>query len=108
MTTKIDFLPADIHDVYAIKAWAEGTADEHQMKRAFKCIVYEVCGTYEMSFDPGSQRATDFNEGKRHIGRCLVGLVNLPSEAVQKGYASLQKKAAAIATVTKKGRSHGP
>jgi len=105
MSRPIEFLPADQADAFAIKAVAEGTADLHMQQRAFKCIVQELCGTYEMTFDPESIRKSDFNEGRRHIGRALVGIVNLPSEVLKQGYANLERRDVAISKVTK-GKRH--
>lgn len=72
----LKFLPDDKADAFAIQSFALGKATEDQMKRAFTCIVRELCGTYEMTFDPENDRVSNFNEGKRHVGRALVNLVN--------------------------------
>lgn len=78
MTIKgLKFIPDEVADAYAIQALVRGEANEHQQIRAFKCIVEELCGTYDMTFDPDSPRVSDFNEGKRHVGRALVGLTSL-------------------------------
>ena len=73
---KIKFLPQNPEDVRAIQALAKGVASDGQQVRAFKCIVYELAGTYDMTFDPHSAVQTAFNEGKRAVGRALVGTVN--------------------------------
>lgn len=73
----IRVLPQDDSDSYAIQALARGEATEAQQLQAFKCIVEEICGTYEMTFDPESERKTAFNEGSRHVGRVLVGIVKM-------------------------------
>ena len=75
-------------------------------QRAYKCIVQELCGTYEMTFDPESPRQSDFNEGRRHIGRCLVGLANIPAEVLKQGYANLARREIAVPKV-RKGIRHG-
>lgn len=72
----LKYIPDDIVDGYAIQALATGTATEDQQKRAFNCIVRELCGTYDMTFDPESDRASAFNEGKRYVGRALVGILS--------------------------------
>ena len=69
-------LPADLTDAYAIKAIAEGEGGPNEQIRAFRWIVNELCGTYNMSFDEESARMTDFNEGRRHVGRTLVNIIN--------------------------------
>jgi len=73
---QLKLIPDDIVDGYAIQALATGTATEDQQKRAFNCIVRELCGTYDMTFDPESERVTAFNEGRRSIGRALVGILS--------------------------------
>ncbi len=85
------FLPDEKADAYAIQAWSAGVATEDQQKRAFNCIVRELSGTYDMSFDPDSSRVSDFNEGKRHVGRALVNLINANLTVL---YAEANKKAA--------------
>lgn len=72
----LKFLPENKADAFAIQAVALGTATEDQQKRAFSCIVRELAGTYDMTFDPESERASNFNEGRRHVGRALVNLIN--------------------------------
>ena len=37
--------------------------------------VLELCGPYQISFDPDSARRTDFNEGKRAIGLQLLSML---------------------------------
>lgn len=63
-------------DMHAIKAVALGNASAEQQRRAIKVIVEQIAGTYDMSFHPENARATDFSEGKRHVGRMIVGLIN--------------------------------
>ncbi len=61
----------------ALKGLATGTANEHQQRAALKWIITDLCGTYDLSYRPDSQRDTDFAEGKRSIGLALVHEVNL-------------------------------
>ena len=67
-------LPADKVDAYAIQALINGEASPDQAAQAVKCIIYELCGTYGEPFDPESSRWTDFNLGKRSVGRTLVNI----------------------------------
>ena len=67
-------LPEDDLDTYAIQALFKGEASPEQQVRAMKCVIHEICGAYNMTFDPESQRWSDFNEGKRHVGRTLVNI----------------------------------
>lgn len=64
---------AEMADVAALRSLAAGTASEDQQKRAFAFIVNGIAGTYERTFHPEDARATDFSEGKRHVGRMMVG-----------------------------------
>lgn len=86
MKPRAVWLPASAGDVYAIQAVAKGLASDEQQKRAFRCIVEEIAGAYEMTFDPESDRQTCFAEGRRHVGRVLVGLANLTASAVEDAY----------------------
>ena len=85
----LTFLPEDKADAYAIQALAKGEATPDQQKRAFKCIVQEIARTYEMTFNPESERVSNFNEGSRHVGRAIVGIVNANLTAL---YAELERK----------------
>ena len=100
----ISFLPKDTADSYAIQAFLRGDANEAQMKRACKCIIHEICGTYDMTFDPDSVRQSDFNEGKRHVGRVLVGIANISLGTVQEAEKRVEKRKIVVNT---KGKSHG-
>ena len=64
-------------DTYAIKALAAGNASEGQQKRALAWIINTLCGTYDLSFRPDSERDTSFAEGKRHVGMQIVKQVNI-------------------------------
>jgi hypothetical protein len=44
---------------------------------AFKWIVNELCGTYDLSYRPDSERNTTFAEGKRFVGLQIVKMANL-------------------------------
>lgn len=61
----------------AIQAVAEGRANEQQQMLALRCIVEELCGYYELSFSPDSERETAFAEGKRFVGAQIVKLTRL-------------------------------
>ena len=100
----ISFLPKDIADSYAIQALFKGAANEAQQLRAIKCLVEEICGTYGMTFDPESDRNTSFNEGKRHVGRVLVGIANISLGVVKAAEEKIEKRKVIIKT---KGRPNG-
>jgi hypothetical protein len=69
--------PYEEADVYAIKALAAGVANEGQQQRALGWIVNTLCGTYDLSYRPDSDRNTAFAEGKRHVGNQLVKLTKI-------------------------------
>mgnify|MGYP001604612208 CR=1 FL=1 len=85
-------LPKDIADNYAIQALFRGQANEAQQLRAVKCLIEEICGTYGMTFDPESARQSDFNEGKRHVGRVLVGIANISLGVVKAAEEKIEKR----------------
>lgn len=72
------------HHAMAIKCLAEGNANEHQQKIAFNWILYDLCGTYDLSYRPDSQRDSDFAEGKRFVGLQLVKLLKIKLDALTK------------------------
>ena len=67
-------LPDDLHDAYALQAVAKGEGGPHEQIRAMNCID-ELCNTDGMSFDE-SGVWTEFNEGRRHVGRCIRNIIN--------------------------------
>lgn len=51
---------------------AAGTADEFQQRTAWRFLIDVLCEADAQSFQPGGiegQRASDFAEGKRWVGR---------------------------------------
>ena len=64
-------------DVGAIKALAAGVANDFQQKRALRWIIETVCGTYDLSFRPQSERESCFAEGRRFVGLTLVKALHL-------------------------------
>ena len=102
--SSIAFLPKEIADSYAIQALFKGIANEGQQLRAVKCIVEEICGTYAMTFDPENERQSNFNEGRRHVGRVLVGIANISLGTVKAAEERIEKRKVIIKT---KGRPNG-
>lgn len=76
--------PPPVAVTMAIKGLAAGTASDEQQKRALAWIINELCGTYDMSFHPDSQRASDFAEGKRFVGTQIVKEVNINPSLIRK------------------------
>lgn len=59
--------PYELADVNAFQALKAGTADADQQRRALNWIL-QAAGTFDLSYRPGSQRDSDFAEGKRFVG----------------------------------------
>lgn len=74
----------DLADIMAIKALAVGEASPEQQKRAMQWLVEIVCGTYDLSYKPDSDRNTAFAEGKRFIGLQIVKAVRLNTEIIRR------------------------
>ena len=64
-------------DIGTIKAWSLGEASPEQQRDAFRLVVERICGTYDMSYRPDSQRDSDFAEGKRHVGNSIIKLTKM-------------------------------
>jgi len=61
----------DASAVYALRALAEGKANEGQQKAALDWIIMRAAGFYKMSFrleDEGGDAGTAFHEGRRFVG----------------------------------------
>jgi hypothetical protein len=74
----------ELADLTAVKALAAGTADSEQQKRALDWILIHVCGTYEMTYRPESDRDTSFAEGRRFVGLQIVKALHINSSALRK------------------------
>jgi hypothetical protein len=76
--------PYELADLSAVQALAAGTADEQQQKRALDWIIKQVCGTYELSYHPESDRDTAFAEGRRFAGLQIVKALYLQTGLLRK------------------------
>ena len=76
--------PYDENIVYALQALAAGKASEDQQKTALEWIVFQLCGTYDATFYPDSERNTTFAEAKRHVGLQLVKMIRLQPNILRK------------------------
>lgn len=80
--------------VYALKALQTGEATKDQQQVALDFLIKNLCGTYEMTYMPDSQRDSDFAEGKRWVGNQMIKLLKLTGEeidAVRKAQAKPKK-----------------
>lgn len=69
----------------AVKALAAGNANEGQQQRALDWIVRTLCGTYDLTYRPDSDRDSVFAEGKRFVGLQLVKQMKLTTTAKRVG-----------------------
>lgn len=67
----------DLNSSYDLQALASGTANEHQQKNALKFIVEQLAGAYDQTFDPDSERMSNYNEGRRAVGRAVIQITKL-------------------------------
>jgi hypothetical protein len=67
----------EVADAAAIQAVALGRASQDQQRRAMTFIIHNLCGTYDVSYRPGSSEDTIFAEGKRFVGLECVKFINL-------------------------------
>lgn len=69
--------------VLAIQRLAEGKATEDEQIMAFRWIVEQAAGTYDMSYRPDSERDSVFAEGRRFAGLQIVKLLHINSLAMK-------------------------
>ena len=79
-------------EIVALQALAQGTADEFQQRTAWRFIVEVLSNTDAMSFQPpdpkqgfggiDAQRASDFAEGVRWVGRQMRVIARLKRSGV--------------------------
>ena len=70
----------EVADAAAIQALLNGTAEEHQQKRALKWIIEVACATYDLPYRPGAiegERDTTFALGRQFVGQQIVKLTRL-------------------------------
>jgi len=67
--------PFEPHEASALQALWAGTADAHQQKIALTWILEGACGIHEISFSPKDGRITDFNEGRRFVGKQIAEIL---------------------------------
>lgn len=80
-------------EIFALRAFAAGTATDVQQKRAYEWILFQACGLRDMSFDPASDRSTAFAEGARSVGLKIVAAQKLePKRTMNPAQAGLLPK----------------
>lgn len=74
--------PFDKHDMAAMKALRDGTADSAQQRRALGWIMF-ACGYRRNPFVPGSADDTAFACGALHVARQIESI--LQTQTVENG-----------------------
>ena len=69
--------PYDESVTGSLKALHAGVANAGQQQRALKWIIEALCGTYDLSYRPESDRDSSFAEGKRFVGMQIVKQLKL-------------------------------
>jgi len=65
----------------ALRSLLSGTANEGQQKTAVNAIIQTICETNGLGWNPDSNRASDFAQGKRYVGlRILSVLAYVPKK----------------------------
>ena len=70
-------------DISAIKGVVAGTATPEQQVRAMRYIIETLCGAYDLSYRPGSDRDTAFAEGRRFVGLQIIKAIKLDLSALK-------------------------
>lgn len=70
--------PYDESIVMAMRAIAEGVANDGQQRAALDWIITKASNLYDMSFrlpEDGGESATNFHEGRRFVGSQIVKML---------------------------------
>lgn len=67
----------ELADVSALQALQNGNADADQQKRALDWVLNQASRIKEVTFQPDSDRASAFAEGRRYVGLQIAKLLSL-------------------------------
>jgi len=67
----------EIADASALQALQRGDASADQQKRALDWIIRHAARAYDVTFQPESERASAFAEGRRFVGLQTIHLLQL-------------------------------
>lgn len=70
----------DLADIMALKAFAAGTANAEQQKRAYDYILLELSSTNKWPYDHESERDTHIAMGRQYVGQWILKFVHNPPE----------------------------
>ena len=73
----------ELPDLYSFQALQKGEANSDQQKHVLSYIINTICGTYDLSYRPTSDRDTAFAEGKRFAGLQIVKMLNMDIAAIK-------------------------
>jgi len=64
--------------VQAFKALHQGSADRVQQQLLIDFMLTDLCKTYDLSYQPDSDRDTAFAEGRRFVGLQITKFIKIP------------------------------
>ena len=67
----------EVADAGALQALARGDATPEQQKRALEWTIKNAALAYDVSFQPESDRASSFAEGRRFVGLKIIELLTV-------------------------------
>jgi hypothetical protein len=67
----------DKHEMYALRALAEGNADAHQQVLALSVVLKKFCRTYDLAFVPGKADESAFLAGRQFPGQQIMKYLKL-------------------------------
>lgn len=73
----------DLADAMAIKAVAEGRAEEHQQRRAMRWILQGLCEMGKLPYVPESERDTSFALGRQSVGFEIRLYIQEPADVLK-------------------------
>jgi len=73
----------DDADAAALQALEQGKATEQQQKRALTWIIEQGAATYQVAWEPDSERSSSFQAGRRYVGLQIIKLIKLNLQAIR-------------------------
>lgn len=73
----------DDADAAALQALERGEATDAQQKRALAWIIEQGAATYQVAWEPDSERASSFEAGRRFVGLEIVKLLKLNLQSIR-------------------------
>lgn len=73
----------DLQKSYSLQAILDGRANKEQQVEGMKYLVEDLCGTYNDTFDPDSERLSNRLQGRRSVGLDIVQIAKLRLDKVK-------------------------